>query len=278
MYVYENKHWPKWNWDDTLVNAHLIKLVERQGRLLGKLAVLGFNSQEKTAFETGVLDVTRNSEIEGENLVEEQVRSSIAKNLGLDYSPYHAPKSDGTEGAVNMFLDATRGYRKILTKERLFDWHAGLFPTGRSSGRKIAVAQWRSSEDPMQIISGAMGREVVHYEAPSSSKVEGMMEKLLNYINGNEDIHPYIKAAIAHLWFEVIHPFEDGNGRVGRAIVDKILCEADRSDVRFYSFSNAVSEDYKNYYEQLNKASKQDLNIADWLVWFFSFFESLFRS
>ncbi len=268
MYIYQKKDWPKWKWDESTVNAELLKVVAKQGHLLGRLSVLGFDSKEKTALETGVLDVLKNSEIEGEKLVESQVRSSIAKNLGLNYDEDELLKVSDTEGAVNMFIDSTRQYNKPITPERLFDWHAALFPTGRSAGRKIEVANWRTSKEPMQIVSGAMGKEQVHYEAPASKEVAKMMKELIVYLNKRTAEHPFIKAAIAHLWFEVIHPFEDGNGRIGRALVDKILCEADASDLRFYSFSNAVLNNRKAYYNELNKASKGDLNISTWIVWF----------
>ena len=151
----------------------------------------------------------------------------------------------------------------------MFDWHAGLFPTGRSAGIKIEVAQWRTSREPMQIVSGAMGRETVHYEAPDSKIVPSMMKELFMYINQNDE-HPFLKAAVAHLWFEIIHPFDDGNGRIGRALVDKLLCEADSSELRFYSFSNTILLNQKSYYNQLNKSSCNGLNITEWIVWFFN--------
>jgi Fic family protein len=200
-----------------------IELIGKQQHLLGKLEGLGFDIREKTVLESEIKDILTNSQIEGNLLQESQIRSSIAKNLGIEMDE-PTNKSIETEGAIHLFLDATRNYKSTLTPERLFDWHAGLFPTGRSSGIKIEVAAYRSSNEPMQIVSGAMGREPFdklrnHYEAPHSSKVSEMMDELLRYINTNEQ-HPFIKASIAHLWFEVIHPFEDGNGRIGRAIVD----------------------------------------------------------
>lgn len=267
MYVYQHKDWPNWTWNEERVNVLLLEVVAKQNRLLGKLSVLGFDSKEKTAFETGVLDVLKNSEIEGQKLVELQVRSSIAKNLGLDLKEEVFIKSEESEGAVNLFLDATRNYIKAISAPRMFDWHAGLFPTGRSAGRGIEVAQWRTSEDPMQIVSGAMGYEKVHYEAPRSSLVPEMMEELMSYINDDKS-HPLIKAAISHLWFEVIHPFEDGNGRIGRALVDKLLCLADKSELRFYSFSNTVLLYRKAYYKHLNMASVGELDITYWMEWF----------
>ena len=268
MYVYQHKLWPKFYWDESLINKSLLELVSLQNQLLGKLDVLGFDTQERAALETGVLDVMNNSEIEGEVFLESQIRSSIAKNLGIEVKQEPKVKSEEAEGAVNLFLDATRNYKSALNEDRLFDWHAGLFPTGRSAGVKIEVAGWRTSKEPMQIVSGAMGREVVHYEAPKAKVVPQMMRELIEYINSSNE-HPFITAAIAHLWFEVIHPFDDGNGRVGRALVDKLLCGADKSELRFYSFSNTILLNKKAYYAELNKASNDDLDITNWVLWFF---------
>jgi Fic family protein len=267
MNVYQDENWPNWDWNENEVNKTLVNVVAKQNQLLGKLSILGFDVKEKTALETGILDVLNNSKIEGENLKEAHVRSSIAKNFGIEIAENDDTKSESTEGAVNLFLDSIRNYNSEIKVERLFDWHAGLFPTGRSAGRKIDVAKWRTSLDPMQIVSGPMGREVVHYEAPKSESVSVMMNQLINYVNKNED-HPYIKAAIAHLWFEIIHPFDDGNGRIGRAIVDLLLCRADEIDFRYYSFSNTILNLKKEYYALLNKMSKGDLNITEWINWF----------
>lgn len=268
MYVYQLKDWPRFYWNEKLVNKRLLELVALQNQLLGKLEVLGFEAKEKSALENGVLDVMNNSRIEGEVFMESQIRSSIAKNLGINIQVDSLSKSEEAEGAVNLFLDATRNYQENLTEERMFDWHAGLFPTGRSAGKKIQVAGWRTSKEPMQIVSGAMGREIVHYEAPNAQLVPLMMQELISFINENEE-NPFIKSAIAHLWFEVIHPFDDGNGRIGRALVDKLLCEADQSALRFYSFSNTVLLNKKEYYNQLNKSSNDDLDVTDLILWFF---------
>ena len=268
MYVYQHKDWPQFYWDEKLVNKSLLELVAFQSQLLGKLEVLGFDTQEKAALENGVLDVMNNSEIEGEVFLESQIRSSIAKNLGIEVKEEPTSKSEEAEGAVNLFLDSTRRYQKPLTDERMFNWHAGLFPTGRSAGIKIEVAGWRTSKEPMQIVSGAMGKELVHYEAPESKLLPSMINELLSFFNKKDD-HPFIKSAIVHLWFEVIHPFDDGNGRIGRALVDKLLCEADKSELRFYSFSNAILQNKKAYYAELNEASRSDLDITKWILWFF---------
>lgn len=265
MYIYQHKNWPRWTWNQTLVNQLLIELIGKQQHFLGKLEGLGFDIREKTALESEIKDILTNSEIEGNFLQESQIRSSIAKNLGIEMEePIN--KSIETEGAINLFLDATRNFKTILTSERLFDWHAGLFPTGRSAGIKIELANYRTSPEPMQIVSGAMGREKVHYEAPAATKVPEMMDELLRYINTSEE-HPFIKACVAHLWFEVIHPFEDGNGRLGRAIVDKLLCEADSSTFRYYSFSSIVLKHTKEYYNELNNASLNSLEITRWMNW-----------
>ena len=265
MYIYRHKNWPQWKWDQNEVNQLLITLIGKQNHFLGKLEGLGFDVREKTALESEIKDILNNSEIEGNQLQESQIRSSIAKNLGID-ADEPTTKSIETEGAINLFLDATRNFKAALTSERLFDWHAGLFPTGRSAGIKIEVAKYRTSQEPMQIVSGAMGREKVHYEAPASSQVPKMMDAVLEYINTGKD-HPYIKACIAHLWFEVIHPFEDGNGRIGRAIVDKLLCEADDSTYRYYSCSSTIVKNTKAYYNELNKASFDTMDITPWIIW-----------
>ena len=277
MYVYKRKDWPQFFWDEKHLNTSLLELVALQNQLLGKLEILGFEAKEKSALENGILDVMNNSEIEGEVFMESQIRSSIAKNLGIDIQEASFSKSEEAEGAVNMFLDATRNYRARLTAERMFDWHAGLFPTGRSSGKKIEVARWRTSKEPMQIVSGAMGREIVHYEAPNSELVPSMMQELMTYMNEN-DQHPFLKAAIAHLWFELIHPFDDGNGRIGRALVDKLLCEADQSALRFYSFSNTLLLHKKEYYHQLNKSSNDDLDLTNWIAWFFEILKEAIKN
>lgn len=268
MYVHQHKEWPKFYWNESLINKSLLELVSVQNQLLGKLDVLGFDTQERAALETGVLDVMNNSEIEGEVFLESQIRSSIAKNLGIEVKQELQVKSEEAEGAVNLFLDSTREYKSPLNEDRLFDWHAGLFPTGRSAGIKIEVAGWRVSNEPMQIVSGAMGREVVHYEAPGVKLVPQMMGDLIDYMN-NSNEHPFITAAVAHLWFEVVHPFDDGNGRIGRALVDKLLCKSDKSELRFYSFSNTIFLNKKAYYAELNKASNDELDVTNWILWFF---------
>ena len=268
MYVHQHKEWPKFYWNESLINTSLLELVSVQNQLLGKLDVLGFDTQERAALETGVLDVMNNSEIEGKVFLESQIRSSIAKNLGIEVKQELQVKSEEAEGAVNLFLDLTREYKSPLNEDRLFDWHAGLFPTGRSAGIKIEVAGWRVSNEPMQIVSSAMGREVVHYEAPGVKLVPQMMGDLIDYMN-NSNEHPFIRAAVAHLWFEVVHPFDDGNGRIGRALVDKLLCKSDKSELRFYSFSNTIFLNKKAYYAELNKASNDELDVTNWILWFF---------
>ena len=272
MYVYKLKNWPLWEWDNEIIYPILIRVVSKQQHLLGRLKGLGFNIQETTAFETEVKDILYNSEIEGNYLQESQIRSSIARNLGIE-NDETVINSVETEGAINVFLESTRNYQLPLTKDRLFDWHTGLFPTSRSAGIRIEVGNYRTSDQPMQIVSGAMGRERIHYEAPVSTLVPSLMEEFLEYANKSNH-HPYIKAAIAHVWFEVIHPFEDGNGRIGRAIVDKILCEADQVPYRYYSFSTAVLQNNKAYYEQLNRASSYTLEITSWIKWTLESIES----
>ena len=277
MYIYQHTNWPQWKWDQNKVNQLLIELIGKQQHFLGKLEGLGFDVREKTALESEIKDILNNSEIEGNLLQESQIRSSIAKNLGIEIDE-PTNKSIETEGAINLFLDATRNYKAELTSERLFDWHAGLFPSGRSAGIKIEVANYRTSNEPMQIVSGAMGKEKVHYEAPISAMVPSMMDQLLDYINTSKE-YPFIKVCISHLWFEVIHPFEDGNGRIGRAIVDKLLCEADNSTFRYYSFSSTVLKHTKEYYNELNNASINSLDITRWMSWMINLLiESIYQS
>jgi len=238
-----------------------------QGRLIGKMETLGFDLRNEALLDTLTLDVLKSSEIEGEFLNPDQVRSSIARRLGMEIAG--AVDSDkSVEGVVEMMLDATQRCFDPLTADRLFGWHAALFPTGRSGMYKITVADWRKdTTGPMQVVSGAMGKEKVHFQAPDSDLVEKEMTRFLNWFN-NSKIDLVIKAAIAHLWFVTIHPFEDGNGRITRAVTDMLLAQADKSNQRFYSMSAQIRLERKQYYEILKKTQKGDLNITDWIVWF----------
>jgi len=229
---------------------------------------LGFELRNEAFLETLTLDVIKSSEIEGEILDQDQVRSSIARRLGMEISG--SVESDrNVDGVVEMMLDATQNCFERITKERLFDWHAALFPSGRSGMYKITVANWRNdSSGPMQVVSGAMGKEKVHFQAPDASLVETEMEHFLSWFNNHNDTDLVLKAAIAHLWFVTIHPFDDGNGRITRALTDMLLARSDQSNQRFYSMSAQIRIDRKHYYQILEKTQRGTLDITDWIVWF----------
>ena len=238
-----------------------------QGRLLGKMSALGFSLKEEATLNTLTMDVLKTSEIEGEKLNRAQVRSSIARRLGIEIAGWvHSDRN--VEGVVEMMLDATQNYRQPLSEERLFGWHAALFPTGRSGMYKIDVGQYRTGE--MQIVSGAMGKEKVHYEAPSHQALKVGMDKFIEWFNSNLKIDLVIKAAIAHLWFVTIHPFDDGNGRITRALSDMLLSRSDDSSLRFYSMSSQILKERKKYYAALEKSQHGDNDITHWLNWFLS--------
>ena len=268
VYIYQNENWPDFTWDsDEIINL-LSEARNLQGKLLGKMESLGFDLRNEAILETLTLDVIKSSEIEGEYLNPEQVRSSIARRLGIEISG--SVESDrNVDGVVEMMLDATQNCFKPLTAERLFDWHSALFPTGRSGIFKITVANWRKdTTGPMQVVSGALGKEKVHFQAPNSAIVENEMNLFLNWLSNNSKIDLVIKAAIAHLWFVTIHPFEDGNGRITRALTDMLLAQSDNSNQRFYSMSAQIRIERKDYYEILEKIQKGNLNITEWIKWF----------
>ncbi len=267
-YIHQKGDWPKFNWDNKSLIGLLSEVRNLQGKIVGKMEALGFNLRNEAVLETLTLDVLKSTEIEGEILDAEQVRSSIAKRLGIqiENSVYSERNVDGV---VDMLIDATQKFNNKLSKERLFDWHFSLFPTGRSGMYKIKVGNWRGdTTGPMQVVSGAMGKEKVHFEAPNSELIEKEMVLFLNWVNSNEKIEPVIKAGIAHLWFITIHPFEDGNGRISRAITDMLLARADGIPQRYYSMSSQIRLERKAYYEILEKTQQSSLNVTDWLVWF----------
>ena len=235
---------------------------------MGRMESLGFDLRNEATLETLTLDVLKSTEIEGEYLNPDQVRSSIARRLGLEIAG--SVESDrNVDGVVEMMLDATQNCFNPLTAERLFDWHAALFPTGRSGMYKITVANWRTdSTGPMQVVSGAMGKEKVHFQAPDSSLVESEMSRFLDWFNKSSELDLVLKASVAHLWFVTIHPFDDGNGRITRALTDMLLAQSDRSSQRFYSMSAQIRLERKQYYEILEKTQKGNLDITDWIKWF----------
>lgn len=265
MYIHQKNDWPKFTWDADVITPLLGTVRHRQGRILGVMQGLGFRLQEETVLKTLTLDVLKSSEIEGEQLNPEQVRSSIARRLGIEIAGA-VPAERDVEGVVEMLLDATQRYDEPLSDERLFGWHAALFPTGRSGMYKIKTAAWR--DDAMQVTSGPMGKETIHFEAPNADKVPTEMNAFLDWFNSNQDIDPVLKAAFAHLWFVTIHPFDDGNGRITRAITDMQLARADQSKQRFYSMSAQIQVERDAYYAILESTQKGDLDITDWLAWF----------
>jgi len=266
-FIHQKDNWPEFTWNSNDFLDLLSEARNLQGRLIGKMETLGFDLRNEALLDTLTLDVLKSSEIEGEFLNPDQVRSSIARRLGMEIAG--AVDSDrSVEGVVEMMLDATQRCFDPLTADRLFDWHAALFPTRRSGMYKITVADWRKdTTGPMQVVSGAMGKEKVHFQAPNSDLVENEMNLFLNWFN-NSNVDLVVKAAIAHLWFVTIHPFEDGNGRITRALTDMLLAQADKSNQRFYSMSAQIRLERKQYYEILEKTQKGDLDITDWIVWF----------
>ena len=268
IYVYQQDEWPHFTWNNNALLFLLGKVRNKQGNLTGKMESLGFELRNEANLETLTLDVLKSTEIEGEILNPEQVRSSIAKRLGMDISGL-VQSDRNVEGVVDMMLDATQHFEKPLTVERLFDWHSALFPTGRSGMHKIITGNWRDdSTGPMQVVSGAMGKEKVHYQAPDAKKIEYEMRLFINWLNSDDNLDPVIKAGLAHFWFVTIHPFEDGNGRIARAIGDMLLARADRISQRFYSMSAQIRLERKEYYNILEKSQKGTLDITGWLQWF----------
>jgi Fic family protein len=267
-YIYELLPWPRFRWSDDAIAKGLSEVRHRQGLLAGRMDALGFALQKEAVLSTLTEDVLKSSEIEGEILDRDQVRSSIARRLGMDVGGL-PPADRNVEGVVEMMLDATQKFSEPLTSERLFGWHAALFPTGRSGMRKITVGTWRDDkEGPMQVVSGAIGHEKVHYEAPAAELLDDEMKAFLDWFNANEDTDPVIKAALAHLWFVTIHPFDDGNGRIGRAITDMSLARSENSPKRFYSMSAQIRLERNAYYAVLERTQKGNLEVTPWLKWF----------
>ncbi|PLK44458.1 Fic family protein [Emticicia sp. TH156] len=268
MYIYQHYKWPAFGWNIEKITPLLAAVSHKQGRLSGRMGALGFRLQEEAQLLTLTQDVLKTSEIEGEVLNHEQVRSSIARKLGMDIGST-IPSDRHVDGVVEMLFDATRHYTQPLTAARLFGWHAAMFPTGYSGMYKITVGNWRNPQaGPMQVVSGAMGRETVHFEAPSAERVPTEMRTFLDWFNEAPSQDPVLKAAIAHLWFVTIHPFDDGNGRIARAITDLQLARADKNEQRFYSMSAQIQKERKAYYIMLEKTQKGNLDITEWLVWF----------
>lgn len=268
IYIYQQTDWPDFTWNDSALLNLLAAIRHKQGKLNGYMEALGFNLRNEATLKTLTLDVLKSTEIEGELLNPDQVRSSIARKLGMDIAGL-IPADRNVDGVVEMMLDATQNFKKKLTRERLFGWHSALFPSGRSGMQKIAVGIWRGAgKCPMQVVSGAMGKEKVHFEAPESRTLAREMKRFLDWFNSAQPIDPVIKSAVAHFWFVTIHPFDDGNGRIARAVADMQLARADGGSQRFYSMSAQIRVERNAYYTTLEKSQKGDMDLTDWLLWY----------
>jgi len=276
-YIYGRPEWPAFEWNnDTLVQV-LGRVRHLQGRLSGKMEALGFTFRDEANLTNLTLDVVRSSEIEGEKLDSDQVRSSVARHLGMDIAGL-IPSDRNVDGVVEMTLDAIRNFKDPLTVERLFSWHSLLFPDGMSGNLKIVTGRWRDdSTGPMQVVSGPLGQEKVHFQAPPAERLGKEMTVFLNWLNSTADTDAVIKAGVAHLWFVTVHPFEDGNGRIARVIADMLLARAEESDRRFYSMSSQIRTERKKYYAVLEKTQKGSLDITHWLEWFLDCIESALK-
>jgi len=272
MYIWQRAEWPDFRWKDADLLQALGAARLAQGRLLGSMSRIGFDLKLAAQVTTLTEDVIKSSEIEGDILDRASVRSSIARRLGFPDAAVQ-PADRRTEGVVEMMLDATRNYAAPLTQERLFSWQAALFPTGYSGLHRVRTGLWRDDANgPMQVVSGSIGRERVHYEAPPAGRVQLEMERFLEWFNGSMALEGLLRAAVAHLWFVTVHPFEDGNGRIARAIADKALAQSESSEQRFYSMSSQIRSERADYYNTLERVQKADLDITDWLAWFLGCF------
>lgn len=267
-YIHQLKNWPKFRWSREQLADQLAAVRHGQGRLIGRMAALGFQLRAEATLEALTEDVLKSSEIEGEVLDKEQVRSSLARRLGVDIGALtHADRN--VESVVELMLDATQNFAAPLTATRLFDWHSALFPTGRSGMTNITVGAWRDDRSgPMQVVSGIVGRERIHYEAPAAARLDREMRAFMDWFNSGEPIDLVLQAGVAHLWFVAVHPFDDGNGRIARAIADLTLARSEHSAQRFYSMSAQIQEERSAYYDILEATQKGSLDITPWLEWF----------
>lgn len=270
MHIHELKNWPHFTWDQNAIANWLIRLRHLQGHLFGGMESIGFSARDETVLQTLTQEVVKSSEIEGEILDASLVRSSVARHLGMEIGALDKVDRN-IEGVVEMVLNATQKFDEPLTKQRLFAWQSSLFPTGRSGFSKIQVGAWRLG--PVDVVSGSFGKETIHFEAPSSDRVNNEMDIFLQWFNKSDKMDLVLKAAVAHLWFVTIHPFDDGNGRIGRAIGDLLLTRSENSPRRFYSLSGQIQKERKSYYAILEKTQKGNLDITAWLEWFFSCLE-----
>ena len=267
-YIYQNTDWHSFTWCGDKITNLLLDVQKAQGYLLGKMDALGFEVKDNALLNVLTENILKSSEIEGDLLNKEQVRSSVARRLGLNYDSSIIIERN-VEGVVEMMIDATHNFNKPIGEERLYGWHAALFPTGYSGMYKIEAGQYRSDKNgPMQVVSGFLDKEKIHYEAPQAKFLEKEMNYLIDYINNNDKDNLLIKAAIVHLWFATLHPFEDGNGRIARALTDMILAKQDNSKYRFYSMSSQIQKTRKAYYNILEKTQKGSMDITNWIIWF----------
>ncbi len=267
-YIWESDQWPNWQFDRVALSGPLSDVSREQGRLMGRLADVGMTLRDQASLSTLTKDVLKTSEIEGEHLNVESVRSSIARRLGVDIGAL-APVDRDVDGVVDMIIDATANSHLSLSEERLLGWHAALFPTGYSGLSPITVGHWRDdATGPMQVVSGPIGRQRVHFEAPPAQRLNKEVSHFLEWINKPSDMAPLIKAGLGHLWFITLHPFDDGNGRIARAIGDLLLARADGSSQRFYSLSAQIQRKRTAYYTTLERTQKQSMDVTDWLMWF----------
>lgn len=269
MYIYQHADWPGFVWDEAKLTGLLAEVSHKQGRLIGRMERLGFSLQSEASLLNMTSEILKSHEIEGEILDSDQVRSSIARRFGMNIAGL-VPSDRSIDGVVEAMIDATQDFESPLTKSRLFGWHAALFPTGHSGMHRIVVGAWRDNhpDDPMQVVSGAMGKEKVHLQAPPANQLSREMTKFFKWFNTTTMMQPIIKAGVAHLWFITIHPFDDGNGRLARTITDMQLTRADKIKQRFYSMSTQIRQERKAYYQILEKTQKGSLDITAWLEWF----------
>ncbi len=270
LYIWQQDEWPSWRYNHAQLMPLLGQVHQSLGRLTGRMRDQGISSQSRVNLEALTLDAVKTSEIEGERLDYDTVRSSVANHLGMDIGGI-LPTDRNVEGVVDMVLDATADHAKPLTEARLHRWHEGLFPFARSGMSSISTGSWRTDQDgPMQVISGPIQRRRVHFEAPEAPRLGREIAVFLSWFDKPDDTDPILKAALAHLWFVTIHPYDDGNGRIARAISDLALARADLSSQRFYSVSAQIQKERKTYYELLEKTQKGNLEVTEWLTWFLS--------
>lgn len=267
-YIYQKKEWPHFKWDNGGIIDLLGEVRNMQGRILGRMESLGFALKREAFIDTMTLEVLKSSEIEGEMLSLEQVRSSVARRLGIEIADPVESERD-VDGIVDMMIDAVENYQLPMTKERLFAWHSSLFPAGRSRLSRIITGGWRKDlKGPMQVVSGVIGKETIHFQAPAASVVDREMERFIKWFNREDNNEYIIRSAVAHLWFVTVHPFEDGNGRIARALAEMLLARSDKSNLRFYSMSARIRTERKEYYRVLEKTQKGGLDITEWLLWY----------